>query len=173
MRLLILFAVGAWSLAAQSGQALVAPYAELTRFLSLTPNQVQSLMEIQRAKTSAERALYEEVAEKEREVWTLLNQNSSDASRIGSLMIQINQLRKKLPLNGEPYRGQALNLLTPEQKAKLPALTNALLTAPAGYEAIYVNLIENPRDFHIMPAARTVSSVLPDPATAPETGASQ
>lgn len=162
MRLLTLFVMGAISLLAQDAQALMPPYSEVARFLGLTPNQVQSLQQVQRRKAEAERAIYEQMQEKERALWQLLNENSSDASRIGTLMIEINQLRKKVPVGGEPYRGEALNILTPEQKAKLPTLTNALVTAPAGYEAVYLNLIDNPREVHIMPA-RAVSTVMPEP----------
>jgi len=162
MRLLTLFVMGALSLLAQDTQALMPPYSEVARFLGLTPNQVQSLQQVQRRKAQAEQAIYQEMQEKERALWALLNENSNDASRVGTLMIEINQLRKKVPVGGEPYRGEALNVLTTEQKTKLPALTNALVTAPAGYEAVYLNLIDDPRQVHIMPA-RAVSSVMPEP----------
>ena len=104
MRLLTLFVMGAISLLAQDTQALMPPYSEVARFLGLTPNQVQSLQQVQRRKAEAERAIYQEMQEKERALWQLLNENSNDASRIGTLMIEINQLRKKV--TARPRRRQ-------------------------------------------------------------------
>jgi hypothetical protein len=57
-------------------------------------------------------------------------------------MVDINNLRKQAQQAGQPYRAPALATLTPDQKAKLQTLSDALkLAVPAG-QAVTLNLID-------------------------------
>ena len=128
------------------GQAAILPYVpryeELKQHLGLSDAQLENLNDIQTAKYQAEAALWEQLRQKQQALEALLQQNTSDAARVGALMIEINTLRKQLPIPGGPYRQQALNVLTQEQKAKLDALSSALrLIAPAS-QAVGLNLID-------------------------------
>ena len=70
---------------------------------------------------------------------------TADAFQVGRLTLEIRDLQKKLPLTGEPYRTNALNVLNALQKSKLPALTQALQTATPAYQAVSLNLIDAPQ----------------------------
>lgn len=132
---MLLLAVAATTL--MYGQVTILPYplpgeAELKAFLNLTDGQLTSLRDVRTRKQTAERAIYTQISEKQTLINSLLAQGGNDAARIGTLTIEMNQLRKQIPLPAEPYRSQALNILTPEQRTKLPQLINGLqLYAPA------------------------------------------
>jgi hypothetical protein len=121
------------------------PHAELKSYLNLSDAQAQALIDANQDRAEAEQAIYKQIWEKERELWGLLETGSTDAGRIGQLMLDVNALRKKLPISGEPYRSQALSVLNPDQKTKLGALESALkLQAPA-WQAVNLNLIDSPQ----------------------------
>jgi hypothetical protein len=48
-------------------------------------------------------------------------------------------MRTQPPANN--YRERALAVLTPDQRAKLPALAQALITNPTAHQAVMLNLI--------------------------------
>lgn len=121
----------------------IGPYEDLKKQLALTDTQMTALTNIARAKSEAQSALYRQMNEKSQALNNLLNSNSTEAARIGQFMIEINQLRRQT-VPTEPYRSQALNLLTTEQKQKLPALVQALQLASAAYQATSLNLIDHP-----------------------------
>jgi Spy/CpxP family protein refolding chaperone len=130
----------------------VQAYQELKTYLTLTDTQVRALTDVFNRKMEADRVFYQQIGEKERALYELLNNNSNDALRIGQLMVEVNQLRKKAP-SVEPYRTDALNVLTADQKAKLPALVNAMKLQSTGWQAISLNLIDSPQgEPRIMPA---------------------
>lgn len=119
-------------------------YSELRQYLSLTDAQVNSLQQVQNNRREAEAAIYRQIAEKQRALYSLLQAGSNDALQIGQLTIEINTLRRRLPLSSEPYRTAALAALTDPQKTKLPALAEALRLVPAAHQAASVNLIDYP-----------------------------
>jgi Spy/CpxP family protein refolding chaperone len=116
----------------------------LRQHLTLTDAQVGSLQQILEQRQNAERAIYEQIRERQSQLNTLLRQGSNDASTIGRLMVEINNLQRQLPLPGGSYRAQALAVLTDGQKAKLPALADALRLALPANEAVSLNLIDRP-----------------------------
>ena len=131
----------------ESGVSYVPPPGgDLQQYLGLSQAQMTALEQVQQTRRDAEAAIYNQISEKERTLWGLLNQGSNDAAQVGALMIEINTLRRKLPLNGEPYRAAALAVLTDQQKAKVPALAEALRLVPPASQAIWYNLIDNPND---------------------------
>jgi Spy/CpxP family protein refolding chaperone len=120
-----------------------ARYEDLKKHLALTDAQVNSLSTIANAKSQAQQALYTQINDKYTTLNNLLASGSSDSVRIGQLMIEINQLRKQT-VPAEPYRSQAMNLLTADQKTKLPILIQALQLQNAAWQASSLNLIDNP-----------------------------
>ena len=148
------------SMVAQDPGNLIAPpviqnrWDQLKQFLVLTEAQVASLDQVRQNRQQQEQAIYRQVAEKQRQMYDLLQQGSNDAGTIGRLMVEINNLNRQLPLKGDTYRTEVLAILTPPQKAKLPGLTEALKLQAAGWQAVELNMIDNPNvpDIRILPA---------------------
>ena len=151
MKLLPIFALlltGA--LSAQDATILPYPmpptrFEDLKTYLSLSDTQVTALQQIMQSKSDAESAIYKSINEKYQTLNTILNSTSPDAFQVGRLTLEIRDLQKKVPLKGEPYRTNALNVLNALQKTKLPALTAALQTATPAYQAVTLNLIDQPQ----------------------------
>ncbi|MBI4907944.1 MAG: hypothetical protein HY820_30240 [Acidobacteria bacterium] len=118
-------------------------YQALKQHLSLTDPQITALTAVSKARSEAQSALYRQINEKNTALNTLLNSGSTDAARIGQLMIEIASLRKQT-VPSEPYRSQALGILSPDQKTKLPVLVQALQLQTAAYQATSLNLIDSP-----------------------------
>lgn len=126
---------------------------QLKQYLVLTEAQVTTLGHIQTNRIQAEQVIYTQMSDKQRQINNLLEQGSNDAGTIGRLMVEINNLRKQLPLNSGPYRTQALAVLTDAQKAKLPVLAEALQLQTTAWQAVELNLVERPApDYRILPA---------------------
>jgi hypothetical protein len=136
-------------------RAVVRPpavaYQELKSFLQLSDTQVDALLEIQKAMREETGKISQEIAEKNRALQVLLENGSTDYARIGLLIVEINQLHKKLPIRGEPYRSQALAVLTRAQVEKLQDLVAALRLASPAYQAVALNLIDHPQDHQPRP----------------------
>ena len=134
---------------AQTGSVIAVPigqpgYAPLKAYLKLTDTQVQSLLDIQAGKNAAQQAIYKQISEKQVQLNMLLNEGTADALTVGQLEIDINNLRKQLPLPNSSYRDQALAVLTPEQKAQLPNLVQAFQLQQPASQAITLDLIDAP-----------------------------
>jgi hypothetical protein len=71
-------------------------------------------------------------------LYNLLNSGSQDPHSIGRLTVDIHTMRTQPPANN--YRERALAVLRPDQRAKLPALAQALITNPTA-QAVMLNLI--------------------------------
>jgi hypothetical protein len=126
---------------------------QLRQYLVLSDAQVSTLEQIMRNRSQAEQQIYLQISEKERQMYGLLQQGSNDSATVGRLMVEINNLRRQLPLKGDPYRTQALAVLNDSQKAKLPPLTEALKLQSSAWQAIQLNLMDNPAvpDVRILP----------------------
>lgn len=136
-------------------------YEALKQFLVLTDAQLNALIEVQRTRQNAEQAIWEQMRERQVELDRLLNAGSNDTAAIGRLMVEINNLRRQLPLSGAPYRTSALAVLNEAQKAKLPQLAQALtLQIPAG-NAVSLNLIDGPP---VTPYPRILPAVPGEPS---------
>lgn len=120
-------------------------FEELKSFLNLSDTQLMALQQVMQSKSDAENAIYRSIHEKNETLNNLLNSHAPDAFQVGRLTLEIRDLQKKVPLTGEPYRTNALNVLTAAQKQKLPALTQALQTATPAYQAVSLNLIDPPQ----------------------------
>ncbi len=119
-------------------------YVQLKAYLNLTDTQVQNLLSIQASRNSAQQAIYKQIADKQMQLNALLSQGTADALAVGQLEIDINNLRRQLPLPNSSFRTQALAVLTPDQTAKLPSLVNALQLQTTASQAITLDLIDAP-----------------------------
>jgi Spy/CpxP family protein refolding chaperone len=115
-------------------------FDELKVYLNLTDAQLQALQTIQQSKNQAQQTIFQQINEKQQQLNALLA-NSGSAVEIGQLTIDINNLRKQIPLPAEPYRSQAAAILTAVQQAKLAALNTALQLSPAASQAVTLSLI--------------------------------
>lgn len=152
MRLLVLAAVIFLTIAPLPGQVGIvpmpmapqSPFAQLKAYLNLTDAQVQALQAVQVSRNNAQQAIFKQINEKQLQLNTLLSQGTSDALTVGQLEIDINNLRKQLPLPNSSYRTQALAVLDPGQAAKLPGLVSALQLQLPAWQAITLDLIDTP-----------------------------
>ena len=111
-----------------------------------------------------EQAIYQQVAEKQRQMYQLLQQGSNDAATIGRLMVEVNNLNRSIPEKKAPYRAQALAVLTDPQKAKLTTLVDAMKLQTPAWQAVELNIIDNPHvpDLRILPMPlATISATEP------------
>ncbi|HYP07083.1 MAG TPA: periplasmic heavy metal sensor [Bryobacteraceae bacterium] len=159
-RILALAMLSAASIFAQdpSPSALIArptpQWDQLKQYLVLTDAQMTTLEQVRQNRTNQEQAIYQQISEKQRQMYALLQQGSNDAATIGRLMVESNNLQRQLPLKGDTYRTEVLAVLTPAQKAKLPALIEAMRLQSAAWQAVDLNMIDNPNvpDYRILPA---------------------
>ena len=120
-------------------------FDELRTYLTLTDTQVTALQQVMQSKSDAENAIYKSIREKYEALNNLLNSSNPDAFQVGRLTLEIRDLQKRVPLSGEPYRTSALNILNAGQKTRLPALVQAMQMATTAYQAVTLNLIDQPR----------------------------
>ena len=133
----------------------IAPpvYTQLKAFLNLSDAQVQSLIQIQTNRAAAQQAIYKQINDKQNQLNLLLNQGTSDALSVGQLEIDINNLRKQLPLPNSSYRTSALAVLTLEQTAKLADLVRAMQLQQPAWQAVTLDLIDPPATVTPLPVS--------------------
>jgi hypothetical protein len=133
--------------------SLIPPqvFAEVKQYLGLTDTQMQSLQTIQDSRSRSLQSLYEQIGQKNQALYQLLSSDTGTAAQIGQLMLDIRMIEKQIPLADGPFKTQSLNVLTPEQKAKLPKLVEAASLQPAAGEAASLLLIDWPQ-YRILPA---------------------
>ena len=169
MRLLSLCSfllAGASFLPAQDAVILPYPvppsrFEELRSYLTLSDTQVIALQQVMQGKSDAENAIYRTIQQKYETLNNLLATPSPDPFQVGRLTVEIRDLQKQVPLNGEPYRSNALNVLTAAQKQKLPSLSAALQTATPAYQAVTLNLIDAPQRSGINPLELPYTTTTP------------
>lgn len=131
-------------------------FTEIKQYLSLTDAQMQSLQAIQDSRDQASQNIYNQISQKNQTLYQILNSDSGSAAQLGQLLLDIHNLEKQLPLVDGPYKTQSLAVLTADQKAKLPKLSEALqLQATAGQAGMLL-LIDYPANsgpIRILPAA--------------------
>src|SRR2546421_6756942 len=109
-----------------TGTAVICPcptepyYVEIKAYLSLTDAQIQSLQTIQNNRNQAQQNIWIQIGQKNTTLYQLLDSGTASAAQLGQILLDIQSLQKQLPLNDGPYKSQALNVLTADQKAKLP-----------------------------------------------------
>ena len=135
-------------LPAQDKDAIILPapyYNDVKQYLGLSDAQSQSLETILRNRNQAQQSIWTQTAEKNRQLYQLLESGTGSAAQVGQLLIDIRNLEKQIPTLDGPYRTQALNVLTPDQKTKLLKLDEALKLQPAAFQAAMLLLLEYPQ----------------------------
>jgi hypothetical protein len=123
----------------------VPSYNEVKQYLGLSEAQTQSLESILRNRNQAQQSLWQQIAEKNRTLYQLLETSGASAAQVGQLMIDIKNLERQMPTLEAPYRAQALNVLTADQKTKLARLDEALKLQQTASQAAMLLLLEYPR----------------------------
>jgi hypothetical protein len=143
LRSLSLFAVAllAFGQPARRVDVYPIPYAALREALALTDAQVQQLTELQRARQTADQAIYQRISAKQKQITEMLNGGNADALSLGRIEIEIAGLRRQMA-SPTPTRDQALSVLDSSQRAKLADLQNALNLQAAAQQAVGMGLIQ-------------------------------
>ena len=118
--------------------------SNLKQYLTLTDGQVTSLVNIQQQQAQAQQQVSDQIQQKYATLQTLLQATNPNPNTVGQTMIDIQNLQKQLTPSIEPYRTQALAILTQAQVALLSNLNTALQLQNAAYEAVSVNLLTAP-----------------------------
>ncbi len=120
-------------------------YTEIKQYLSLTDGQFQAVQAILDNRNQAIQAIYTQIYQKNDLLYQLLNSDSGTAGQLGQLLIDIRNLQKQIPLSDVPYKAQVLAVLTAEQKAKLPKLSEVLQLTGTASEAGSLLFIDFPQ----------------------------
>ena len=134
-----------------TGTSVICPcptepyYADVKAYLSLTDAQIQSLQTIQNSRNQAVQNIWTQIGLKNTTLYQLLDSGTATAAQLGQLLLDIQALQKQLPLSDGPYKSQALNVLTADQKAKLPKLSEALQLQSTAGQAGSLLLIDYPQ----------------------------
>lgn len=114
---------------------------ELKAYLGLSDSQIQALQQIRQQEAEALRTIHDELAQKQKTLGDQLQAGSTDAAALGRLLLDIQNLRKRIEDAQKSFRDQAANQLTAEQKTKLKALEEAAKLQPAIGQATGLNLL--------------------------------
>ena len=125
---------------------------KVTAHLGLSSSQVSQLQQIRQDEFTANQTLHQQIADKESALRTALESSSPTAADLGSLVLDIKNLRDQLKQNRAKYQTQAVALLTDGQKPKLQALQDAASLAPTIRQAETLNLITPSADGQAGPA---------------------
>src|SRR4051794_13218786 len=143
-----LFLATAALIPAQDKEATILPYPyynDVKQYLALSDAQTGSLETILKNRNQAQQNIWSQTAEKNRQLYQLLEAGTGSATQIGQLMLDIRNLEKQIPALDAPYRAQALNVLTPDQKTKLVKLDEALKLQATASQAAMLLLLEYPQ----------------------------
>jgi len=145
LRSLSLFAVALLAFGQPASRVYVypTPYAALKEALALSDAQVQQLMEVQRSRQTANQAVYQQIAARQKQLTETMNSGNPDAFTVGQLEIDLANLRKQVASTAALH-DQALAVLDSAQRAKLADLQNALKLQPAAQQAVGMGLIQPP-----------------------------
>jgi Spy/CpxP family protein refolding chaperone len=148
MRTLIIILASASSLLAQMGGAppmkYQANFDDIKAVLGLTDDQIAQLKKIQQDKVTATQAFYSKMSDKQKELSQLLETNSTDATKIGQLMLELQQLRKQPPPGGTDVHDKAVAVLTPEQREKLGKIEEAQKLRSTVDQGLQLGLLNPP-----------------------------
>jgi Spy/CpxP family protein refolding chaperone len=117
---------------------------EVKTYLSLTDAQIQSLQAIGTQERTAIDGLHQQIATKRQALDKLTSSGSTDATAMGNLLVEMQNLRKQITAVRNSLQPQALNVLTADQKTKLNNLQSATQNLPAMREAGYLGLLTSP-----------------------------
>jgi len=142
--LLIASTVGLFAQAHENMARFQPNFDDLKAALGLTDDQITKLREMQQEKMAATQAFYTKMADKQKELNQLMESGSSDAARIGQIMLDLQQMRKQpAPGLGDVHE-KAVATLTDDQKVKLEKLEEAQKLRSAVDQATQLALLNMP-----------------------------
>ena len=122
------------------------PVRELKAALGLENSQVAALEALKLGRHEAQAPIVEQL----RDQWRALNQalqsGQTDAAALGQMLLDIESLRVQRRKNDAHYDAQALAVLTSEQQEELKKLERALRLQPAARQAVWLGLLDRPKD---------------------------
>ncbi len=116
-------------------------YDEVKGVLNLTDDQIAQLKQMQQDKMASTQAFYTKMADKQKELNKLLEDNSSDPAKVGQLMLELQQLRKQPPPGGTDVHDKAVAVLNHDQKLKLARMEEAQKMRGAVDQAMQLGLL--------------------------------
>ena len=159
-RILIVVTAFAASLLAQPPMALPGPGTMQPRtdaikaYLSLTDSQIQSRQQLQTQERQALQTLLQQVRQKQDALQSLLQKGGADAATLGVLLLEIQNLRTTIASKESGLNGQAVNILTADQRTKLKTLQDLSQLLPAISEATGLHLLAPPQNANGDPIGR-------------------
>jgi Spy/CpxP family protein refolding chaperone len=123
--------------------ALHAQLPDAKAVLNLTDNQIQNLVQLQQQKVQAVQPLTQQAQERQQKLQQLLD-TSPDPAAVGQLFIEINAIAKQIQQVASNAQQQAMNLLTPDQRAQVQTLGNVLKLQLAAQQAVGLGLVNPP-----------------------------
>ena len=131
--LIILLAAG--SLLAQNPHHGAPPTDAVKAYLNLTDAQIQALNDIRNQASQAEGSAMQKMRMAQSSIDNLMRAGKPDAMTVGNLMIEIQNQNDSISKTRATFNAQAVNALTPDQKARLQALQAAAQLSPAIHQA--------------------------------------
>jgi Spy/CpxP family protein refolding chaperone len=148
-KLMMMMATAAVSAAlAQPPQSQPQPpsFDPVKTYLQLTDAQVTALQQIQQQVRQANQAAMQEIRTKHESLRTQLQAGNASAAAVGQLMIDIENLQKRIRDSMTSARNQAVNTLTDAQKTRLAALDAAARLFREIGQARALNLLAPPEN---------------------------
>ncbi len=117
-------------------------YERIRSFLALTDGQLQQLQQIQQQAGASIEALLASSEQKEQALRSALSAASPDAGAVGRAVLDTQTGHKQAQQIRETARQNAIAVLTPDQRQKLQALSDAMALVPAAHEAGGLGLLQ-------------------------------
>ncbi len=118
--------------------------AELKRYLNLDDAQIQQINQARREALQGTQPPAKQLVQAQRELREMLQSPNPDPAAIGKKTLEVQSLREQLRNSRQTVSQAVLNVLTPDQRAKLADLEQAIKLAPAARQAVQLGLIEPP-----------------------------
>lgn len=117
---------------------------DLKNFLNLSDAQIQSLVQLQQQKGQTLQPVVQQMMQTQMKLQQILTSPNPDAATVGQLVIAMNALGGQVQQIAGNFQQQAVNVLQPDQKTKLPPLQLALELHPIALQAASLGLLNTP-----------------------------
>jgi Spy/CpxP family protein refolding chaperone len=114
---------------------------EIKAYLNLTDAQLQSFQQLHRERMQAVQPLVREMMQKQQALRDL-EKGSADPTAVGNAVLELKDLRKRVSDGSAQFHDRALNVLNPDQRAKLKALEDAAKLRPTIAQAGMLQLLD-------------------------------
>ena len=120
------------------------PTDSIRSYLSLTEAQTRNLTTLATQLRDNTLSLRQQIDGKQGALNDMLQKGSTDASALGTLLLDMQSLRKQIDQAATTFHDQAVNTLTADQKTKLKALEAAQQLQDAVQQAVGLGLLTAP-----------------------------